>query len=539
MPVLLLTGFILVFGFLIAMIQFRINLSGQKEMASDIDAVAKSIRLRLKGNEDYLLMMANGRAVNALDQSQFQYRASQYVADHPELINITWVDSSFHILDVAPRDGNLQIIGLKLDLSEPYKVSRLAKKLRLPQYTKAFEAIQGNPSFEIWIPVFQGDTFLGLLGGVYSCKKVVSILVLDKMADHYKVSIEDENGLMIWQQNPKESRNPDLESKILINEQSGLMLRFTRMGWGLIDWTLLGIILLCVGLVGGMAWSMWRSGIEVDRRIETEKALQKQNVEFAWLNEEYKVQNMELQLAKEKAEGADRLKSAFLANVSHEIRTPLNSIVGFSSLLGDPDLSEEVKKSYIDLVESNSESLLVLIDGILDLSKIEAKQLTLKKQDFSMDLLFLELYQIFSLGNTNPGVELLIGQNIVGKTLFVFSDRIRVKQVLINFLSNAFKFTDSGTIEMGYFHSENSEVVIFVKDTGIGIKKEHHQEIFHRFRKLNENSSRLYRGTGLGLAISEKIIELLGGRVWIESEPGKGSTFFFTLQDCELKEISA
>lgn len=346
-------------------------------------------------------MMVNGRASNALDHSRFQQRASQYVADHPELINITWVDSSFHIVDVAPRDGNLQIIGLKLDLSEPYKVSRLAKKLRLPQYTKAFEAIQGNPSFEIWIPVFQGDTFLGLLAGVYSCKKLVSSLVTDKIADHYKVSIEDENGLMIWQQDPKESRNPDFESKILINEQSGLMLRFTRIGWGLIDWTLLGIILLCVVLVGGMAWSMWRSGIEVDRRIETEKALQKQNVEFAWLNEEYKVQNMELQLAKEKAEGADRLKSAFLANVSHEIRTPLNSIVGFSSLLGEPDLSEEVKKSYIGLVESNSESLLVLIDEILDLSKIEAKQLTLKKQDFSMDLLFSELYQIFSLANTN------------------------------------------------------------------------------------------------------------------------------------------
>jgi len=189
-------------------------------------------------------------------------------------------------------------------------------------------------------------------------------------------------------------------------------------------------------------------------------------------------------------------------------------------------------------VESNSESLLVLIDAILDLSKIEAKQLTLKKQDFSIDLLLSELYLIFNQGKNDSKVALVIGTPIEGKSLFVYSDRVRVKQVLINFLSNAFKFTDAGSVEMGYFLSQANETVLYVKDTGIGIKKEHHQEIFHRFRKLNENSSRLYRGTGLGLSISEKIIDLLGGRVWIESEPGQGSTFFFTLQDCQLREIS-
>lgn len=539
-PAILLTGFIIVFGFLIGLIQLRINHSGQKEIASDIDAVAESVRLRLKGNEDYLLMLAKDRAVHALDQGQFQQRASRYVDDHPEMINITWVDSTFHILDVAPLEGNRQIIGLHLDLAEPKKASHQARKLRQPQYTKAFEAIQGKPSFEIWIPVFQGNTFLGLLAGVYSCEKVVNTLVPNKMVVRYKACIEDDKGIIIWQQDPNHSVKQGIESKILITPPgSGLMLRFTRMGWGFIDWTLLIVILLCIGLVGGMAYSMWTISVEVRRRIETENQLQKQNVEYALLNEEYKVQNSELQLAKEKAEVADRLKSAFLANVSHEIRTPLNSIVGFSSLLGDPDLGEEEKKSYIDMIESNSESLLVLIDEILDLSKIEAKQLTLKKQDFSMDLLLAELFQIFSLGNTNSVIELMIGQKIEGKSLSVFSDRIRVKQVLSNFLSNAFKFTDSGIIEMGYFHSQNTEVVIYVKDTGIGIKKEHHEEIFQRFRKLDESSSRLYRGTGLGLAISQKIIDLLGGRVWIESEPGKGSTFFFTLQDCVLNEMNA
>lgn len=245
--------------------------------------------------------------------------------------------------------------------------------------------------------------------------------------------------------------------------------------------------------------------------------------------------NVNLLEAKKKAEESDNLKSAFLANVSHEIRTPLNSIVGFSSLLSETDLSEETRNMYIDLIDSNSESLLVLIDEILDLSKIEAHQLSLKKQDFSMDELISELFRMYSHSNLNLRVELKVGQGIEDKSLFIFSDRVRVKQIFINLLSNAFKFTDSGFIEMGYFVSENEEVVLYVKDTGIGIKKEHYQAIFNRFRKLNENSGKIYRGTGLGLAITQKLTELLGGKIWIESEQGKGSTFYFTLQDCVLK----
>lgn len=250
--------------------------------------------------------------------------------------------------------------------------------------------------------------------------------------------------------------------------------------------------------------------------------------------------NEKLILAKKKAEESDKLKSAFLANVSHEIRTPLNSIVGFSSLLVDGNLNEEARKSYVELVESNTESLLVLIDEILDLSKIEAQQLSLNKQNFSVDSLIPELYQVFTLNQKNHQVQLQINVWDSQKELFAFSDRVRVKQIFINLLSNAFKFTDSGIIEFGYFLSDAKEVILYVKDTGIGIKEEHHQAVFQRFRKLNEvQDKRIYRGTGLGLAITQKLVELLGGKIWIESQLGIGSAFYFTLQNLELKAREA
>jgi signal transduction histidine kinase len=538
-PALMLTGFILVFGLLIWLIQLRIDRFRQSEITSQVTSVAESVRLRLKGNEDYLIMLAKERAGSYLDSEQFQRRSASYVANHPELINITWVDSSFYIRDVAPLAGNQQIIGLHLDLSEPQKASQRARQTRQAQYTRVFEAIQGNPSFEIWVPVYNGDTFIGLLAGVYSCDKMVNYLISGQIKSRYEISLANGSGQILWQHNHQQPTARGHAAFLINTMDNGLYLRFARINGGFIDRTLLFVILLCLCLVIGMSYMMWRINLEGQRRVQTEKELQKQNEVFAALNEEYKIQNLELQNAKEKAEVADRLKSAFLANVSHEIRTPLNSIVGFSSLLGEPGLDQETQKMYINLVESNSESLLVLIDEILDLSKIEARQLTLKKQDFELDHLLRELFQTFSQSNKNPKVELMVGENIANKTLSVFSDRVRLKQVLINFLTNAFKFTDNGFIEMGYYLSDNKELVMYVKDTGIGIEKQYHQEIFHRFRKLNEDSTRLYRGTGLGLAISEKIVELLGGRIWVESQAGVGSTFFFTLPDWQLNDIPA
>lgn len=302
---------------------------------------------------------------------------------------------------------------------------------------------------------------------------------------------------------------------------------------------LLSMIVVILSVVNRMRKLEQRRSQQHLEKIEKQKSeLQKAYQKLSELVSELEVTNKKLVEARKKAEESDKLKSAFLANVSHEIRTPLNSIVGFSSLLSDPGIDENERKMYIGLIESNTDSLLILIDEILDLSKIEAEQLVLKKNDFNVESLLDELFQTFSHGNINSKARLVIGKKIDGKVLFIHSDRIRVKQIFINLLSNAFKFTDSGLIEFGYFISRYREVVFYVKDTGIGISKEFHQEIFTRFRKLNDYSPRIYRGTGLGLAITKKLVELLGGKIWIESDTGKGSTFFFTLHGCALKDIS-
>lgn len=226
----------------------------------------------------------------------------------------------------------------------------------------------------------------------------------------------------------------------------------------------------------------------------------------------------QLKELKEKAELSDRLKSAFLANMSHEIRTPLNAIVGFSELMVTCDDPEE-KKEYINIIQSNNELLLRLINDILDLSKIESGLIERRKENFNLAKVCNELFVTIQAKMTNPNVELrLDGPN---SECWVLLDRNRLKQVWMNFLTNAVKCTKSGYIKMGY-GIEREGLRIYVEDTGIGIPDDLHDKVFTRFEKLNEFS----QGTGLGLTISRAIVEAAGGEVGFTSKLGVGSTFW-------------
>ena len=229
----------------------------------------------------------------------------------------------------------------------------------------------------------------------------------------------------------------------------------------------------------------------------------------------------ELIAAKERAEESNKLKTAFLANMSHEIRTPLNAIVGFSNLLAETDDIGE-RREYMRVVEENNELLLKLISDILDLSKIEAGTFEFNYGRVDVNRMCEETVCSLSLKVKDKPVELIFGEH--DAQCCVVGDKNRLIQVITNFINNAVKFTDEGSITLGY-RTEGGELLFHVEDTGSGISEEHRQSIFDRFVKLNSFA----QGTGLGLSISKSIVEQMGGRIGVESEVGRGSRFWFTI----------
>ncbi len=262
--------------------------------------------------------------------------------------------------------------------------------------------------------------------------------------------------------------------------------------------------------------------------IKNEKGI---TTNFISINEDInskKQMETELFKAKEKAEENDRLKSAFLANMSHEIRTPLNCILGFAELLTDPDAEAGQRAEYAQLIETSGNNLLSIINDILDISKIEAGQVEVKKTVFSAKKMIQIIHKEFEWKAAEKGVQLRLGPTLPDNDLLVESDEIKIRQVLTNFIGNALKFTDKGYIEIGCKIARH-EIQFYVTDTGIGIPEKYQKHLFDRFRQVETTPTRKYGGNGLGLAISKNLIELLGGTIGVESEPEKGSTFFFTL----------
>ena len=250
------------------------------------------------------------------------------------------------------------------------------------------------------------------------------------------------------------------------------------------------------------------------------------------IEEELRVINQELIAAKEKAEESDRLKSSFLANMSHEIRTPMNGIMGFSQILKEKVVNKEQQKDFLHIIYARTKHLMQIINDIIDISKIEANQLDIQEEEIHLNLLLYDLFhekQEALKKQKKSNIQILLKNNVQKEPLYIYADRKRLVQIIDNLLSNAIKFTDEGYIELGYYFQDKDYIIFYVKDTGIGIPKDKHQEIFKRFRQGDESLTRKYEGTGLGLTISKNLVKLMGGDIWVESEMNKGSCFCFTL----------
>ena len=289
------------------------------------------------------------------------------------------------------------------------------------------------------------------------------------------------------------------------------------------SWIIIGINLLMVNAVVVISISILVGGLH--KTLIKGEILQKHLIK----------DGKELIKAKTRAEQSDKLKSAILENISHEIRTPMNAIIGFSNLLEDAE-SEEKRNEFVNIINSNGDHLLRIVDDLIDISIIEAGILDIDNELFDVNELLDNILNAYGNNNKvlNYQIQLIVNKFKPYEKCNILSDEIRVEQIINNLLDNAFKFTHKGKIEFGYQiikENDGSDIIRFyVSDTGMGIPKEMHERIFDRFRQIDDSTKRVIDGTGIGLSISKSIIKLMNGKIWVESEPGKGSTFYFTLK---------
>lgn len=232
---------------------------------------------------------------------------------------------------------------------------------------------------------------------------------------------------------------------------------------------------------------------------------------------------------KAKTAKAEELKNSFLANMSHEIRTPMNAIIGASELLRDDSLSKIERNEFTNILNSSSKELLDLFNRILELSQLESGSMNFQESELSIHTLFIQLYSVFgqNISESHKNISLNFTEDI--KEIKIFSDLNKLTKILSYLLENAVKFTDKGKIDFGCAIQDRNNILFYVKDTGLGISINEQEKIFKKFMQVDNSYTRVYSGAGLGLSLCKEIVNLLGGKLFIDSHPGQGSIFYFTI----------
>ncbi|MEE4197326.1 MAG: tetratricopeptide repeat protein [Bacteroidales bacterium] len=269
---------------------------------------------------------------------------------------------------------------------------------------------------------------------------------------------------------------------------------------------------------------------ELEERVEERTSrLKESNTKLLEEVEEHKQTMKHLNLAKEKAEEADQLKSNFLANMSHEIRTPMNAIRGFSQMLAFDNLSKNKRFEYIKKIEAGCDTLTDLMDDIVDFAKIESGEIVIERKKFNPHPMLEFLHDHYTsqlIRIDKEKIHFIYANENTENDLMIYSDPVRLKQILSVLLDNAVKFTEKGRIEFGFTHPSEEDIQFYVKDTGIGLDDQYQDVIFERFRQVDEGATKKYDGAGIGLSIAKKLTQLLNGKIWVESTLGMGATFY-------------
>lgn len=399
-------------------------------------------------------------------------------------------------ISILPEDTAILLVMFNVDSS--------GKEYTVAEYTKMVSKSSNVPVYGVWEMNFEHGLVGGLLLSGKNEGRIAASIALEIVGGRSASSIPifddlHNQHMFNWEQmkmfSIEESKLP--EGSIIINKKLTFYEQYRF-------WILATAFVLIIQVGSLSALSISRRRL---RKVESE-----------------------LISARKKAENSERLKSSFLANMSHEIRTPINAILGFSEILVSNNAKIEKKMHYIELINRSGKNLLLIINDIVDLSRIESNDLKVPIAPFSVNKMLDDLYSVFSAKRVAESkiFDLVLIKGRESSDMIINSSEARISQIITNLLGNAFKFTEEGIIEFGYTLQDET-ILFYVKDDGMGIPKEKQEAIFKRFGQVGGADSKAYQGSGLGLTISRSLVELIGGRIGVTSEEETGSTFYFSL----------